>query len=293
MKTIRFLIPIFLISQNHEKYIITEKSFKYYLHLKNLFKNELIMDFTIIGSEDSLSRELTLKYFNNINSYIEFNQGNINYFNRGPGTTLNTVVGNKIKTGYDICRGHNPDMIIFIKSNHFISYDCLKFVTDNINYNNFFTLPVHSNVCIYGTLNNDYKMDYSDTYVYSHVKNDNNIACFISLPRNVYTNYEMNPYDLTECSISTDIIKCGYNPYMLSNFYIFNIKSKDDYSNVTLMSYLRDKTLQNNTVYKIIKPDNLIKINDDNSVLLENMTIEEKQFFFKLISDTNLIYNSL
>ena len=32
---IRFLIPIFLISRKSDKYVITEKSFKYYCYLKN------------------------------------------------------------------------------------------------------------------------------------------------------------------------------------------------------------------------------------------------------------------
>ena len=129
---IRFLIPIFLISRKSDKYVITEKSFKYYCYLKKLFIDEVSMNFTIIGSEKDLSKELTLKYFSE-DSYIEFDQGNVNYFNRVNVIVLNTVVGTKVSYGYNIAKTHNPDLIVIIKINHFISEEWLRYVINDFN----------------------------------------------------------------------------------------------------------------------------------------------------------------
>ena len=90
------------------------------------------MNFTIIGSEKDLSKELTLKYFSE-DSYIEFDQGNVNYFNRVNVIVLNTVVGTKVSYGYNIAKTRNPDLIVIIKINHFISEEWLRYVINDFN----------------------------------------------------------------------------------------------------------------------------------------------------------------
>ena len=143
-----------------------------------------------MGSEESLSKDLTLKYFDN-DSYIEYDQGGINYFNRINYETLNTVVGNKIKTGYNICKTYNPDFIIFVKSNHFIDPDWLKFVVDDNNQNNYYGISLLSNVFFICSLTSENKIDHNDKYIWDN-RNHHPIkhidACLIAFPKKIYNN---------------------------------------------------------------------------------------------------------
>jgi len=304
-KIIRFMITIYVINKDSEKYIITEKSFKYWLYLKNQFKDELIMDFTIMGSEGALSKDLTLKYFNNTDSYIEYDQCGINYFNRVNTETLNYVVGKKTKVGYDICKSHNPDLIILTKSNHFISYDWLKFVIDDNNNNNFYGLSLLGNTFILCTLTSDNKIDYNDTHIWDLRKEqpqEQLDACLIALPRNIYNNFDINPYMATEANIYSDLKNIGYFQVLTSQNYIFNIKSKNESTNVTPFSFIKSinitpiDTFDNNCVqtcelYKLIHPENLLEINQE-SFLIKDKSIDERIYIIKLINDILLI-NSL
>ena len=134
MFSIRILIPIFVISTSSEKYIITEKSFKYLKYLQNILKDIATINFLIMGSEKELSRDLTLKYFGE-DEYMEYDQGGIHYFNRVSYETLNTIVGSKIMNGYIKCKGFNPDLIIFMKSNHFISQQWFEDIINHCEHN--------------------------------------------------------------------------------------------------------------------------------------------------------------
>lgn len=305
-KIIRVMIPIYVINKESEKYIITEKSFKYWVNLKNLVKDELIMDFTIMGSEGALSKDLTLKYFNNTDSYIEFDQGGIDYFNRENSTaTLNYVVGKKAKVGYDICKTHDPDLIIIIKSNHFISYDWLKFVIDDNNNNKFYGLSLTGNTFILSTLTSDNKIDHSNMYIWDLRKEqpqEQIDACLLALPRNIYNKFDINPFTPTETHMCDQLKNIGYYPVLTNNFYIFNIKSNDESTNVTSFSFIKSinitpiETFDNNSLqmcelYDLIHPENLFKINQK-SFLIKDKSIEEQNFIIKLVNDIILI-NSL
>jgi hypothetical protein len=236
---IRFLIPIFLVSKESDKYIITEKSFKYYCYLKNLFIDEIIMDFTIIGSEKNFSKDLTLKYFSE-DSYIEFDQGEVNYLNRIDLHTLNTIVGQKISYGYNNAKKYNPDLIIFIKSNHFISEEWLKYIINDFNKesNIFYGMALENNKFIMTLLNKDYNIDTeNNTFIIDNTDKQptrNIDACLLAIPKNLYINHEMDPNCLTEIQIRDQLIQLGGKINLqYENHHIFNIKSNSINENVT------------------------------------------------------------
>ena len=242
---IRFLIPIYLLHENSDKYIITEKSFKYLLYLKNLFIKEATINFTILGSEQSLSRDLTLKYFAN-DDYIEYDQGGVDYLNRVSYETLNTIVGGKIAHGYEICKTYHPDLIIFMKSNHFISQDWLKYVIDDYNpdHNKIYGLSLNYNIFILTFLDDNNIIDIDNSKFIDN-KNDPDVsridACLIAIPLKINSKYTMNPINLTEESIAHEL-KTQFDVEIdsLNNLHthIFNIKSRNDVENVTSMKDL-------------------------------------------------------
>jgi hypothetical protein len=279
--TIRFVIPIYVLSKESEKYLITEKSFKYYIYLKKLFIEDVIMDFTIIGSEKELSKELTLKYFNE-DSYLEFDQGGIDYLNRINYETLNTVVGNKLKYGFDKAKIYNPDLIIIIKSNHFISREWLNYVINDYNSNNniFYGMALQSNLFILTYLINvNIYMNIVDTFnLYGFDLTDtppvqNIDACLIAIPKKLYSNYNMNTYNLTEISIKDELLELGgIINNQIENFHIFNIKSKNENTNVTPMNSIIDqvKNINLKNIIDLINSEKDIHKNICRDIMLIN-----------------------
>jgi len=247
--SINFLIPIYLIHKDSEKYKITELSFKYYVFLKNLFINEINMNFTILGSEENLSKNLTLKYFDK-NSYIEYNQKGINYQNRVSYDTLNTIVGGKIAYGFEQAKLSNPDFIIFIKSNHIISREWIKYISSNFNenHNKFFAFSSENNVFIISNLNSNNEIDLKNVYLMDgRYKTPCRIhdACLIAIPRKCYENYKMNPVCLTENTIINELINIGCERIIQNknlHFHIFNIKAIDENQNITPLNLIQSLT---------------------------------------------------
>lgn len=274
--SINFLIPIFLIDTYSEKYKITELSFKYYVYLKNLFINKINMSFTILGSEKKLSKDLVLKYFDE-NSYIEYDQGNINYLNRVSYDTLNTVVGNKISFGFEKAKEKNNDLIVFIKSNHFISQEWLDYLLNNFDEtkNEFYVFPKESNVFVITSITSDNSVNIEETYLWDfrHMNPTNKLeACLIVIPKKIYNIYKMNPICLTEASIYNELINLGTvsHLYKNTNFHLFNIKAIDEKQNITPLLYIielegikkieKSKLILENNIYRdILQLNNLMK----------------------------------
>jgi len=241
MITIKFCISIYVISPNSDKYMITEKSFKYLKYLQDIFKNnknKSIISFLIIGSEKDLSKNLTLKYFSKY-EYIEFDQGDINYFNRGNKGDLNTVTGKKAKYGYEICKKRNPDLIILMKNNHFISQEWINEVIYHLERNSnskfFYGIGYSGNLNIVAQLKNN-KIDLKNKIIVDKLNIepiDKFDACLIGIPRILYKDHDMNPYRQTEYIIQDELIKLKGIRYKIKGCIFFNIKSNNDSENVT------------------------------------------------------------
>ena len=73
MVTINIFIAIYTYNKDIHRYKLTEKIFKHYKNIEDKFKDLAKFTFTIVGSENNLSRDLTLKYFKP-EEYFEFQQ---------------------------------------------------------------------------------------------------------------------------------------------------------------------------------------------------------------------------
>lgn len=272
MINIKFCISIFVINKDSDKYMITEKSFKYLKYLKDLFKckkNPSIISFLIVGSEKDLSKNLTLKYFEK-NEYVEFDQCGINYFNRGKRGELNTVTGKKTKYGYEICKKSNPDLIILMKNNHFISQEWINEVIYHLERNSnskfFYGIGYNGNLNIVAQLKNN-KIDLRNKIIVDRLNmepKDKFDACLIGIPRILYKDHNMNPYRQTEYVIQDELIKLKGIRYKIKGCIFFNIKSHNDSENVT--SYTRCIKSKLRTKYK---DDELLK----NVIIKRDITI--------------------
>ena len=262
--SVRFLIPIFVISKNCEKYVITEKSFKYLKYLQNVLKDIATINFLILGSEKELSRDLTLKYFNE-DEYMEYDQGGIHYFNRVSFETLNTIVGTKIMNGYNKCKEFEPDLIIFMKNNHFISKkwfeDIINHYESNIESPNFYGISCRGNISIITCIDDNNHINIKKGLICHNTLTPGEMgdACIIGIPREIYLKYNMDPTNLTELSIQQSLINLGYNFYKSNGHWQFNIKSvKNDIENVSgFLHWIQPEkdTLEN---WNIIKIDSIV-----------------------------------
>jgi hypothetical protein len=279
MLKIRFLIPIFLIDIENDKYIITEKSFKYLKYLQLLFKEKVEISFLILGSENELSYNLTLKYFSE-DEYMHYNQGGIHYLNRVSYEILNDVVGGKISAGYEKCKEFNPDLIIFMKNNHFISKEWLDEIINNYNNdpfsNNYYGMNFNNLILVTTLNNNKIACDENNEKFAIIDKRNSDIgslftACLLGIPRSLYLKHTINPIGCTEVAINFELMSIGGNPYYNLPTHILNIKSSDDHYNVTDMASLtflyKAKSSKEINIYNT--PNNEFIIRDIN--IIENL----------------------
>lgn len=111
---------------------LTELIFKHYINIKIKFKNIANFKFTIVGSEKELSKNLTLKYFNE-NEYFEFDQNKPEYgeYKIGYNNNFFKMLSDKINMGIKLASRDNDDIIFWAGSNDYISSDFFEQV---INY---------------------------------------------------------------------------------------------------------------------------------------------------------------
>lgn len=163
---INVFIAIFL--YGGERFKLTELILKHYSNIREKFQNIANFHFTILGSEKDLSRNLTLKYFND-DEYFEFDQNKPEYGNYIIGYNDNflKMLSDKINTGIKLASRNNDDIIFWAGSNDYISPDFFEQV---INY-----YDPHKRQ-IYGITN------------YSNGNNANFYSCFDELNNNLNIN---------------------------------------------------------------------------------------------------------
>lgn len=105
----------------------TEIIFAHYQNIRKMFNEKANITFTILGSEKELSKELTLKYFNE-DEYHEYDQNDPKFNNQ-----FWEMLKNKINTGINIAAKTNSDIIFQAGSNDYISSDFFKQVIDEYN----------------------------------------------------------------------------------------------------------------------------------------------------------------
>jgi len=248
--SVKFLLPIYVVRPTSEKYIITEKQFKYIKHLQKVLAGKIDISILVVGSELELSKDLTLKYFDET-SYIEVPQ-RIDYFSsvtKADWTKLVEELTHKCLVAYIHAKTMNPDMILVMKSNHFIPYEWIEEVVAhdkmNTGVKNFYGMSLDNTFILTCMDDNEY-IDKTKGIIlgkigdhpprHGHQKNKNiGEACLIGIPRQIYLKDKNKPERTRYCQENRwqeSLIALGHKFHNTQKRWIFNIKSyKDDREN--------------------------------------------------------------
>jgi len=208
----------------------------------------------VLGSELELSRNLTLKYFNE-SSYIEIPQ-KITYFTTPSMKELIKELTYKALTGYIHAKTLNPDMILVFKSNHVLSISTIIDMVEHDKLNNgvknFYGIAFAHNKFIMTCLDSDNNISNKIGFIFGncidmgareitncfrseYAKQQVGDACVIGIPREIYLKDKNIPeYSLYchEITWQVELKKLGHTCYPIKNTWIFNIKSlKNDKMN--------------------------------------------------------------
>jgi hypothetical protein len=122
---INIVILIYTYGIHTARYNITEKIFMHYKNIQFIFKNYAKFSFTIVGSELSVSRNLTLKYFPS-DDYYEFPQETLSHKHVYEITTEKVNFGMRIAYARD-----DTDIIFWAGSNDYIGLSFWKQVIED------------------------------------------------------------------------------------------------------------------------------------------------------------------
>lgn len=110
-------MAIYTYNNDIHRFSLTEKIFRHYKNIQEKFKDSALFTFTILGSENEISKNLTLKYFES-NAYIEFDQKNPKFKDN-----FYEMLGEKINLGIKISARNGTDIILWAGSNDYICVD--------------------------------------------------------------------------------------------------------------------------------------------------------------------------
>jgi len=125
MIKINIFLAIYTYNNDIHRYTLTEKIFKHYKNIQDKFKDLAEFSFTILGSENEISKNLTLKYFKS-EEYFEFDQNHKSFKN-----DFYKMLGTKINTGMKISEQSKANILLWAGSNDYI---CFDFFEQIINY---------------------------------------------------------------------------------------------------------------------------------------------------------------
>jgi len=124
---IDIIILIYFYKRKGQRYYFQSFIFDYYLKLKNIFSNYIDFSFTIVGSEEDLSKNLSNKYFKE-SEYYEFYQD--------PKLDILKMLSKKINYGFRQSYKKNTDLLLWFGSNDYV---CAHYFTNILEkYNNGF-----------------------------------------------------------------------------------------------------------------------------------------------------------
>jgi hypothetical protein len=93
---------------------LTKKIFKHCINIKNKFCNIVYISFTLIGSEQNISKDLALQFFEKTD-YFEFDQK--------PYTTTLLMLTEKFKFCYERSIEKRPNITLLMGSNDYVCYN--------------------------------------------------------------------------------------------------------------------------------------------------------------------------
>ena len=125
MIKINIFLAIYTYHIDIDRYHLTEKIFKHYKNIQEKFKFLALFTFKILGSENTISQNLSLKYFKP-EEYFEFDQSQESFEK-----DFYKMLGTKINVGINKSLLNDPDILLWGGSNDYISFD---FFEQIINY---------------------------------------------------------------------------------------------------------------------------------------------------------------
>jgi len=146
-----------------------------------------------------------------------------------------------------LCKTNEPDLIIFMKNNHFVTQEWLMdVITDYSNSPKsykIYGLASSGNLWLLSCLNDHNHIDFNMTRIRDQLHlplnaNERFDACLMGIPKILYQKHNMNPNNLTEITIENELMQKGAKRHIMQGYYIFNLKSKNDAFNVTPISAL-------------------------------------------------------
>ena len=241
MIKINVFLAIYTYNNDIHRYTLTEKIFKHYKNIKEKFKHVALFTFTILGSENDISRNLSLQYFRP-NAYVEFDQKNERF-----NGDFYKMLGEKINLGINLSAKNNPDILLWAGSNDYICFDFFKQIIEYYNpktpqiygidnYNNgkngvFYThydgnRCVNKKICI--TCHNQKSYWWDGVSDYSGRKKYKYCAGIIGINRKCYTLYPdvLSAWSFDEGAIEEYILKKpGIDKFNSKNLFYMNIKT--------------------------------------------------------------------
>lgn len=254
----------------HDRYLLTEIIFQHYLNIKERFKEKARFTFTLIGSENKLSMDLALKYFNDKEDiYIEFDQDRYN-------STVGflNMITEKFRISFKSSFEKQPNISLLAGSNDLIdfnffnqiidSYDNKKkqiFGIDNYKNNNFvlFLKNYYSKNLINGEYfiwNGQYPDQFRSKYNYT----GGNIGFNDILYKTEYEVLINKIITYDEGMIEYDTLKLdNISKFNSNNVLFLNIKTSTS-KEITSFKSIQNYIGLNSLDYKILSDENKLKI---------------------------------
>jgi hypothetical protein len=121
-------IPFYMYETDVHRYNLTKVIFKHMANVKEWLNQTANFTFTLLGSENERSRQLAAQFFP-ASDYYEFNQNDPIFH----GKDFYYMLDYKVKTGMQVAKSKNPDIILWMGSNDYVPY---KFFVDIIEFYN-------------------------------------------------------------------------------------------------------------------------------------------------------------
>jgi hypothetical protein len=265
---IDIFIPIYTYYSDKTRYNLTKKILKHYNNIRNKFVDFINLTFTILGSENEISKNLTLEYMNE-DEYFEFDQNNPVFNNDFWG-----MFASKINTGINISRNKNPDIIFCAGSNDYISFNFFEQIINyfDINKKQIYGIDNYikgNNICIINNFDNENnKLLIEKSFIWNgkHIKlreQFNYSGSIIGINRKTYIEHDdiMKIWSFDEGGVEEYILnKDNIDKFQSENIISFNTKSNNDLNTYEGLKYnLRDFIIN----FEDLDSDTNLKINEE------------------------------
>ena len=283
---IDIIILIYFYQKRNQRYFFQEFIFNYFIKLKKIFSNYIDFSFTIVGSEEELSKNISNKYFKK-NEYFEFAQNyNLNIYD---------MLSEKVNFGFRKSYLKNTDLLLWFGSNDYVSAHYFTNILQKYNngYQQYGMTDYLNgkNYCLYIELDNlifnlnnmyihDGIHDYCNRQIYKYIGATHGYSRkllnkFPEILDKINCDEGANEYLVTK--IKAKNLKLDINSMKTDNCFFFNVKfGKEEIHSFDVLKEMNEKNIitfkdfknENYNDYKIMK-NNIIYVQQSNQIHIE------------------------